>query len=77
MISIDYDPITGVSLVDLEDKLKRYSDRKVKIGAFSACSNVTGILTDVDSVSILLHSYGAIALFDYATAAPYVKVLDN
>ena len=44
------------------------------IGSFSAASNVTGILCDVDAVSILLHKYGAVAFWDYATAAPYVRL---
>eukprot|EP01038_Epipyxis_sp_PR26KG_P005776 gene5776-7974_t len=74
VVTISYDPVTGVSLSDLENKLIEYKNRKISIGAFSAASNVTGILTDVDSVSILLHLHGALAVFDYATAAPYVKI---
>ncbi len=38
------------------------------IGCFSAASNVTGILTDVDAVAACLHKYGGLAFFDYATA---------
>ena len=48
VVTIAYDPVTGVCLADLRTKLLKYSSRKFKIGAFSACSNVTGILTDVD-----------------------------
>ncbi len=44
------------------------------IGAFNAASNITGMLTDTDAFSTLLHQYGALALWDYATAAPYVKI---
>ena len=44
------------------------------IGCFSAASNVTGILVDVDSINVCLHKHGALAFWDYATAAPYVKV---
>ena len=44
------------------------------IGSFNAASNVTGILCDVDSITILLHKYGALALWDYATAGPYVRL---
>jgi selenocysteine lyase/cysteine desulfurase len=40
----------------------------------SAASNITGILTDVDSVSALVHSYSGLIFWDYATAAPYVKI---
>lgn len=43
-------------------------------GSFSAASNVTGDLEDVDKVTATLHRSGALALWDYATAAPYVQV---
>ncbi|KAL8616794.1 hypothetical protein ACOMHN_017831 [Nucella lapillus] len=49
------------------------SDRRL-IGSFSAASNVTGILCDADAVTVLLHRYGALAFWDYATAAPYVRL---
>jgi selenocysteine lyase/cysteine desulfurase len=54
--------------------LSFYKDRKIKIGSFSAASNVTGVLTAVDAVSVILHKAGALAIYDYATAAPYVKM---
>ena len=44
------------------------------IGAFCAASNVTGVLTDVDAVSALLHANGALAVWDYATAGPYLPI---
>jgi selenocysteine lyase/cysteine desulfurase len=44
------------------------------IGAFSAASNVTGLLTDVRAVARTLHRAGALAVFDYAAAAPYVPI---
>lgn len=43
-------------------------------GSFTAASNVTGGLEDVDKVTATLHRGGALALWDYATAAPYVHV---
>lgn len=36
--------------------------------------NILGILTDVKSVSIIMHRANGLVFFDYATAAPYVKV---
>ena len=43
------------------------------IGCFSAASNITGILTDTNKVSACLHRYGALALWDYATAGTIHK----
>lgn len=42
--------------------------------AFSAASNVTGILTDTVAVSELCHKYGALSFWDYASAGPYLKI---
>jgi selenocysteine lyase/cysteine desulfurase len=50
-----------------------YSDR-MKIGSFSAASNVTGMRTPVHRIATVLHRYGAIACFDYAASAPYVQI---
>ncbi len=44
------------------------------VGCFSAASNVTGILCDVNDVTICLHKHGALAFWDYATAGPYVEI---
>jgi selenocysteine lyase/cysteine desulfurase len=64
----------GIDLEELDEALERYSDRPLKIGSFSAASNVTGIVSDVRAVSILLHRHGALAFWDYAAAAPYVQI---
>ena len=61
-------------LEHLREELERHAARPLKIGSFSAASNVTGILTDVDAVSILLHRFGALAFWDYAAAAPHVPI---
>ena len=58
----------------LEAALEEYADRPLKIGSFSAASNVTGLLTDCDAVSALLHSRGALACWDFAAAAPYTDI---
>ena len=46
----------------------------MKIGSFSAASNVTGIVTDVDQVAITLHRHGALSCWDYAAAGPYLPI---
>jgi selenocysteine lyase/cysteine desulfurase len=64
-------------LVDINDfkiKLEKYKNRKLKIGAFTAASNVTGIETDYYNLSKLIHQYGGYSFIDFACAAPYVKI---
>jgi selenocysteine lyase/cysteine desulfurase len=58
----------------LEEKLQQYADRPMKIGSFSAGSNVTGIKSDVPGVSAVLKRHGALVFWDYAAAAPYVGI---
>lgn len=70
--------LTGEGLLDLDDlsrKLERpeYSQRR-RIGAFSAASNVTGVKTPVHEVARILHKHDALALFDFAAAAPYERI---
>jgi len=74
-IEVQLDPAGHIDLEHLERLLQdpRYAGR-LRIGSFSAASNVTGIRTDVHKVAALLHKYGAIACFDYAACAPYVKI---
>ena len=62
----------GPDLDALEAELKHVSGAELIVGAFSAASNVTGILTDTDSVTRLLKRYGALAVWDYACGAPYI-----
>ena len=61
-------------LADLASKLLATKDRPLVIGTFSAASNVTGVLTDVHAVARVLHAHGALAVFDFAAAGPYVPI---
>ena len=74
VITIPQNDTGGVDLDALEQALVRYQDRPLRIGSFSAASNVTGIRTDVDAVTRLLHKHGALSFWDYAAAAPYVAI---
>jgi selenocysteine lyase/cysteine desulfurase len=74
LVIIDEDADGHVSLEHLERELIRHADRSTLIGSFSAASNVTGIITDTVAVSTLLHEHGALSLWDYAAAAPYVPI---
>ncbi len=74
VVTIPEDADGHVDLAVLADELGRHSDRPLIIGSFSAASNVTGILTDCDAISELLHSHGGLAFWDFAAAAPYVTI---
>ena len=58
----------------LEAELLKYADRPLRIGSFSAASNVTGIVSDTQGISALLHRHGALSFWDFAAAAPYVEI---
>jgi selenocysteine lyase/cysteine desulfurase len=77
VVVIGEDGDGGFDLDHLEEELERHAARPLKVGSFSAASNVTGILTDVDAVSILLHRHGALAFWDYAAAGPYLPIEMN
>lgn len=44
------------------------------VGAFSAASNVTGILTDIVEVTRRLKAAGALSVWDYAGGGPYLPI---
>jgi selenocysteine lyase/cysteine desulfurase len=77
VVTVPQDADGHVSMEILEQLLVEYADRPLKIGSFSAASNVTGIVTDTDTVSRLLHDHGALAFWDFAAAAPYVDIAMN
>ncbi len=63
-----------VDVNDLEKKLEKYKNRELKIGAFTACSNVTGIETPYYHLAKIMHNHGGYCFIDYAASAPYVKI---
>lgn len=66
--------IKGFDYNSLKEKLKYYKDNIIKIGSFTAASNITGEKLNVDVISLIIHEFGGFAFFDYATAAPYLKL---
>ncbi|MEI2786624.1 MAG: aminotransferase class V-fold PLP-dependent enzyme [Candidatus Nanopelagicales bacterium] len=74
VVTIHEDADGHVDIAQLRAELTRFGDRPLKIGSFSAASNVTGIITDVDAVTRVLHEHGALAFWDYAAAGPYVDI---
>ncbi|MBX3173167.1 MAG: aminotransferase class V-fold PLP-dependent enzyme [Gemmatimonadaceae bacterium] len=63
-----------VDLAALDEALARYQDRPLKIGAFSACSNVTGAMTPYHEMARRVHRAGGIVVVDFAASAPYVGI---
>jgi selenocysteine lyase/cysteine desulfurase len=74
VVEIAEDGDGHIDLGDLEARLTEYGDRPLRIGSFSAASNVTGIISDTAAISSLLHRNGALSFWDFAAAAPYVGI---
>jgi selenocysteine lyase/cysteine desulfurase len=74
VITIGEDADGRIDLARLERALDEHADRPLKIGSFSAASNVTGILSDTRAISVLLHRHGARSFWDFAAAGPYVEI---
>jgi selenocysteine lyase/cysteine desulfurase len=74
VVRIPEDHDGRIDLAALEEALCAHEDRRLKIGSFSAASNVTGILSDTRAISVLLHRHGALSFWDVAAAAPYVEI---
>mgnify|MGYP005810410303 CR=1 FL=1 len=58
----------------LEEQLKLYKDRPQKIGAFTACSNVTGEVTSYYQLAEVMHAYNGLCFVDFAASAPYENI---
>lgn len=67
--SVDFD--------HLEEVLVQNSSRSVKIGSFSAVSNLTGTIADDLAITALLRKHGSLSVWDYATGASYVNMNMN
>lgn len=75
VVEVNLAPDGGVDLAHLESLLQdpQYQGR-LRIGSFSAASNVTGMRSPVRDIARLLHKHGAYACFDYAASGPYVGI---
>ena len=75
LITINFNKFGEFDTDQLETNLKKYkSDPRRKIGSFAKSSNITGVLTDCHLVSTLMHQYGGIVMWDYATGGPHLKI---
>lgn len=77
VVVIDEDADGHIDQQHLEAALLEHRDRPLKIGSFSAASNVTGIGSDTRGIAALLHRHGALSFWDFAAAGPYVQIQMN
>lgn len=63
-----------VDLDNLREIFKKYKDRKIKIGSFTACSNVTGIIPPYHKMARIMHENDGVCFVDFSASAPYVDI---
>jgi selenocysteine lyase/cysteine desulfurase len=74
VVAIPADTDGHIDTEALRRRLVEYADRPLRIGSFSAASNVTGIISDTHGISALVHEHGALSFWDCAAAAPYIDL---
>lgn len=74
VVCITPQPDGLVDLDNLRAILKKYKNRKIKIGSFTACSNVTGIEPPYHKMARIMHENGGICFVDFSASAPYVNI---
>lgn len=60
-----------IDLRRVEETVAKYAQRKIKIGTFTACSNVTGVRTPYHQMAKIMHRHGGLCFIDFAASAPY------
>lgn len=58
-------------LEHMQQLLQKHAERPLKIGSFTACSNVTGIRTPYHKMAAIMHQHGGLCFVDFAASAPY------
>jgi selenocysteine lyase/cysteine desulfurase len=74
VVVIPQDADGHIDLDALRAALREHADRPLKIGSFSAASNVTGIVSNTVAIAEILHEQGALSFWDMAAAAPYIDI---
>lgn len=80
-----FETLADVVLLDPSDDLqvnpeslrrviRKYKDRPLLIGSFSACSNVTGYMPDYYHLARIMHENNGYCFIDFAASAPYVDI---
>ncbi len=74
VVILEPDENLMVKTDSLAKEIVKYKNRKLKIGSFSACSNVTGIETPVYELAKIMHAHGGYCFVDFAASAPYATI---
>ena len=74
VVVVEPDDNGMVDLNNLSEAVSKHINRKLIIGAFSACSNVTGIETPYHQMAKIMHAAGGYCFVDFACSAPYVNI---
>jgi selenocysteine lyase/cysteine desulfurase len=74
VVVIPQDADGHIDLDALRAALVAHADRPLKIGSFSAASNVTGIVSNTVAIAEILHEHDALSFWDFAAAAPYIEI---
>ena len=74
VVVLEPDENLMVKTDSLQKEIVKYENRKLKIGSFSACSNVTGIETPVYELAKIMHAHGGYCFVDFAASAPYATI---
>jgi len=74
VVTIGFDTAGHIDRKALAAALDEYRARPLRIGSFSAASNVTGLVSDVTAISRLLKQHGALSFWDYAAGGPYLPI---
>lgn len=74
VVIIEPDKNGLVSIDNLSEAVSKYINRKLIIGAFTACSNVTGVEAPYHKMAKIIHAAGGFCFVDFACSAPYVKI---
>ncbi len=77
VVVLEPDDRLRVDPEELRRQLVRYADRPLKIGSFSAGSNVTGVRPPFRELARLMHEAGGLAFVDFAASAPYDPIAMN
>ncbi len=74
VVIIEPDSLGLINLEHLKHLLKLYEHRTLKIGSFSAASNVTGIGSPYHQMAKIMHEHGGFCFVDFAASAPYANM---